>query len=318
MAEPGAPGAAVAGTAGSPSEAPVHSDLDLLLCASGTVEADRPDDPPWTLQSAPLGAIELAGDRVVVGDPFVGGLSSPPLARRLPPGPHPVSLTVAELSEDHLRVAALVMRLGTKPVVRWEAACWEDGTPAELPVDAGTLSIACAARAPELDTEAHGEALLRAFDHTALGCRHPAAPDAVVVASSGWGDGIYAAWWGLDAAGQPAALVLDTEVLVVPIWQTVAVPLPLAWRWSTAGLAPFEAAGLRLHRGLLRRGVVKGWGLARMPRLRLGPPGGPHRTVPSETVAGVSTWRLGAWEPGETLELGLIVGHRPARRLPGS
>jgi hypothetical protein len=309
MAEAGAPP--------EPSAAePIHSDLDLLLAASGTVEADRPDDPPWTLQSAPLGALTLAGDRVVVGDPFVGGLSLPPLARRLPPGPHPVSLTVARISEDHLRVAALVMRIGTEPVVRWAPACWEDGSPAALPVDAGTLCIGCAERAPALDTETHGEALLAAFDHTALGCRHPAAPDAVVVASSGWGDGIYGAWWGLDEDGRPAALVLDTEVLVVPVWETVAVPLPLPWRWSTAGLALFDRAGVRLRRGLLQRGLVIGAGLRRLPRLRLGPAGGPRRTVQFETVAGVSRWRLGAWEEGDELELGLIVGHRAARPVP--
>ena len=45
--------------------------------------------------------------------------------------------------------------------------------------------------------------------------------------SSGWGDGFYTSWWGLNAAGEVVELVTDFELLVEPISQYVELPSPL-------------------------------------------------------------------------------------------
>ncbi len=293
------------------------SDLDLVLGCTGTVEGDD-GDQRWTLSAAPLGTLVLQTGEVVVGDPFTGALSGPPLARRFAPGPHSATLCVARLSPAHLRVAGLVLQRPGRSVARWAPATDPDGTPVGLPVDAGTLAIACSARAAALDTEAHSAARLAAFaDDDLLGCRHPEAPDALVAATSGWGDGIYAAWWGLDAAGEPAALVLDTEVLQRPLWSTATLPLPLPRFWTGARLPLLAAAGIQLSRPFFSSTTVTGTALRRIPRLRVGPPGGPWRTVPPATVRGETRWALGPVAPGDHLELGLVTGHRPARRLDG-
>jgi hypothetical protein len=53
---------------------------------------------------------------------------------------------------------------------------------------------------------------------------------AIAMFQSGWGDGFYASYWGLDARGEPVCLVTDFSVLTVqPITATLRFgrPAPL-------------------------------------------------------------------------------------------
>ncbi len=290
------------------------SDLDLLFAGPVKVEGDA--DQPWTVSTAPLGQIRLETGAVGVGDPFTGGLSGPRLARQAPPGPVDVELSVVRLAPDHLRVAGARLRFSEAAVVQWVVATFVGAEDAEDPaygVDAGTGCFVCATSAPQWDTEASSEVLLAAFDEDMLGCRHPDAPDHIATFSSGFGDGIYMTWWGLDTTGAPAQLVTDFEVLARPIWQSTEVPLPLA-RGALATELLHEF-GVVLKRPFFSAATVSCERPRRVPRLRVGPSGGPWRHLRSAWHLSRCTWTLGATSAGEVLEVSISVGSRPARAL---
>jgi hypothetical protein len=138
----------------------------------------------------------------------------------------------------------------------------------------------------------------------------------VVAFSSGYGDGVYASYWGLDAGGAPAVLCLDFEVLITD----VTVDVPLGW--------PLRRGGIRDPR-LRQHGVA-----ARVPWL------GAHRLIHSYGKDHFAyarwhlpdeTWRRLSGKPsgrnrrshslsdrpdGAELTIRIAVGQRPCGRAP--
>jgi Protein of unknown function (DUF4241) len=175
-----------------------------------------------------LGELVLPTGRIVACDPFVFAADQPPFARGVAPGRYPVSVNVAHF-EDDARVAYAIVRLGDRPPVRWEmallpgqdASTLEEGYFFGYGVDAGTGCFMDAEAAKLLDgrsTEENGynEDLIDRMQATYVPTwswldfpLDPVTGANVVAFSSGWGDGSYPSYWGLDDAGTPVCLVTD-------------------------------------------------------------------------------------------------------------
>lgn len=298
----------------------VHSDFDLAFDAGAHIAAR--DGEVWGVSVEPAGTLQLRSGQVLVGDPFVGGLSGTPLRRAVAPGRYPVDLSIVQLSSDHRRVAAIRMRVSDAPVARWEPAWFagqvETSETDSLPgygVDAGTGCFACAETAPALDTEAAGERLLEAYASQPTSVAHPDAPEACVTCHSGWGDGFYVSWWGLDAQGEPVCLVTDFEVMVVARYATMELPLPLARGALVHPLS--DSLGVRLRRPWLAPSRLEvQYPASLLPRVRVLHIDGSHRVVPPKHgVLGTAKFELGTTAPDDVLELGFVDGLQALERL---
>lgn len=150
--------------------------------------------------------------KVVVGDLLTASeLAALPL--EVAPGEHPVFLSLARFKEES-RVAAMALVLDDAAPARWEAAWTFD-------VDAGVAGFADAALFEHIQGEddLHSTRLQRAlarhdqpsWSWAALGV--PGQAGNLVVASSGWGDGIYTVWIGREAGGRAVAVVAGFAIV---------------------------------------------------------------------------------------------------------
>ncbi|MGO7213831.1 DUF4241 domain-containing protein [Rhizobium ruizarguesonis] len=180
-----------------------------------------------------MGNVELTSGRVVAADPLAQP-DRPALARTVPPGEYPVTLYQA-----FGRVAAASMRFAEGKPDRWELAVLPGQDPATLkdgeifgyPVDAGlgcymdadTLDLIgereeqVHAQKPDSDVNYYDDVLASDLEANkgTYALHRPVAGKKgnVAVFWSGWGDGFYPAFWGLDRDGR--ALVLLTDFSVV-------------------------------------------------------------------------------------------------------
>lgn len=180
-----------------------------------------------------MGMLEVPTGAIVTADPLVTP-ERDPLERKLIPGRYPVVLFQA-----HGRNALAMLRVAPGNPVNWELATipgqdvstLKDDEIFGYPVDAGTGSFFDKsawplmeerqrreeAKNPEFSSyyddvlakdypgEKDGESVM----HRPL----PESPVNIAVFSSGWGDGFYASFWGLDASGKPLMLLTDFGVL---------------------------------------------------------------------------------------------------------
>lgn len=141
-----------------------------------------------------------------------------PLLLRVRPGSATVDVVTA-----YDRCAGVRITLTDALVDTWVLAGSDLGT--TFGVDAGNLAVVDAesafrmtVRQKELAWQRFipepGPAQLLERDGTTLG----------VIASSGWGDGAYPAYWGLDRAGAAAQLVVDFGVVPGAAWAEAPIP----------------------------------------------------------------------------------------------
>ncbi len=182
-------------------------DGEKLFAEGKTVAVDGKSS---SIQLREVGSLNVSSGTLVVGDlGYDPGVLSP-VGQRVPPGHYPVEVALA-----FERNAALRIRFSEHPVVRWHPADMGDGGHG-IGVDAGDVAIMdlTALMALKLrDKE-------RAFESYGRG-RSPKATmlslvetNDTTIADSGWGDGRYPVYWGIDADGKPVMLVVD--FLVVP------------------------------------------------------------------------------------------------------
>jgi hypothetical protein len=165
-----------------------------------------------TLVQEASGHIELPSGRLAIGDAFFYGIDSYAMARALPPGEHPVTVLEARSANALLPAAALI---GTAHgVVRWR----------EIPEAryAGSETAVVGLAPAELDALLladlpAAEALAEALDG-----QLPSGADTWTIVESLDGMALYAisseyglstAHWGLDAGGDPVAVLLDFGLL---------------------------------------------------------------------------------------------------------
>lgn len=235
-------------------------------------------------------------------------------AVRAPVGTFPVELAIARFVNGDRRVAcARVCFDRAAPAVRWEMALREgERTPgadeaAGYGVDTGMGSFYDLAVRAEVD-EATSEAWLAATDRNQVlsWTSHVAALGGanVVMFSSGWGDGFYTTWWGLDAADRPVELVTDFELLVGPISERIELASPLARGRVHHPLLDQRGLTVRVPLWSRTRATIAGTGTARI-ELSDGSP------VTMTRSGDKRRYRWKAPAPGVRVIVSVMVGVKP-------
>jgi len=175
-----------------------------------------------------IGELDLPTGEIIACDPLTTGSDWPALSRKVEPGHYPVSLLEAQG-----RVAAAILRFRSGTPVRWELAILPGQDTSTLegdkvfgyPVDTGlgsfmdkTAMVLMTEQQDKLEAGQNYYDDVLAVEFEANQDRlmhHPVAGNPLNIAmfSSGWGDGIYPSFWGLDSAGEPLLLMTDFEVL---------------------------------------------------------------------------------------------------------
>ncbi|MBB2672700.1 UNVERIFIED_ORG: hypothetical protein GGE44_002255 [Rhizobium esperanzae] len=180
-----------------------------------------------------MGNVELTSGCIVAADPLAQP-DRPALARTVAPGEYPVTLYQA-----FGRIAAASMRFAEGGPDRWELAVLPGQDPATLkddeifgyPVDAGvgcymdaqTLALIderqaqVQAQKPGADINYYNDVLAADLDanKSIYALHRPVAGKKgnVAVFWSGWGDGFYPVFWGLDRDGRALVLLTDFGVI---------------------------------------------------------------------------------------------------------
>ena len=191
-----------------------------------------------------IGDVNLPTGRIVAADPFFSA-EQRPFSRTVEPDKYPVFIYMAEIDRLHHRIAYAKIKFRPTEATRWILALTDDLTQEELadlgedefygfPVESG---LACfldeetnaqfiekmdelQERNPE--SNYYDEVLAEEFRKYSgknnfsreLGDWNDHHPDKdsdnnIILFASGWGDGYYPAYWGLDEEGNTIELVID-------------------------------------------------------------------------------------------------------------
>ncbi len=210
-----------------------HTDFALAFTDGATVSDAQ--GTLATMRLAPLGDLAVPTGQLVACDPLAS-IEPKPFALRVAPGRYATVASVAALSNGDERIACVMLRLREAPVARWELARLAGQEEITLgageffgyPVDAGVGCFmdaqAAAALAARYEAdESYDEAVIDALEtNRSLGWDYAnlMLDDTnglnVILFASGWGDGVYASYWGYDANDAndaPVCLVTDFGVL---------------------------------------------------------------------------------------------------------
>ncbi len=168
----------------------------------------RLDDEKSVIEVQAVGKLNVSSGRLVVGDLGYGADVLGVLGQPVPPGQYP-----AEVSKAFGRVAALRVRFSSEAVKRWLPAdhnCY-DSPQYVVGVDAGNVAImdldavlAVKARDKERAFEAYAENTQQRYSMLSLARANDA-----VISDSGFGDGGYPVYWGVDGIDRLVVLVVE-------------------------------------------------------------------------------------------------------------
>lgn len=193
------------------------------------VSVTQPGGSHIALETRVIADLVIPSYRIVACDPFDCALATP-FAYRVTPGRYPVVLALADFDGgDDQRIAAAMLRLGGTEPVRWESALVEgDGEAytSDFGVDSGLCALLSDEAAAVLTDRLREDAdyLERAIEDQ-RGPLYTGGPEwfdivldpstglNIVICTSGWGDGVYCGYWGIDGEGNLARLVIDLGVL---------------------------------------------------------------------------------------------------------
>lgn len=180
----------------------------------------------------PAGELVLSTGRIVACDPLVFP-EAEPFTATVTPGTYAVMLAVANVSETDQRIAFAKLQLAPGDPEKWQMAVVVGQDLSTLqpnqifgyPVDSGTGCFMDAATSAllleRMNTEdEYYQTIIDAMEKTYIHTwsyadvrPSPQHTDNCVAFSSGWGDGLYASYFGYSAAGQIICLVTDFDVL---------------------------------------------------------------------------------------------------------
>ena len=207
-----------------------HTDFALAFQDGATISDAQ--GALATMRVLALGDLVAPTGRIIACDPLTA-LEPTAFAQHVAPGSYPVFASVAALVNGDQRVACVMLRLREATVTRWEMARMEGQESVTLDegeffgyaVDAGVGCFMDARAAVALDAryesdESYDEALINAMEASrANGWEHAnvtldnASGVNLIMVESGWGDGVYASYWGYDAHDAPVCVVTDFSVL---------------------------------------------------------------------------------------------------------
>jgi Protein of unknown function (DUF4241) len=193
-----------------------------------------------SIRTLPIGDLIIVSGALMACDAIIGGGTDAAFTTPVPPGTYPVLLSVATHLNGAQSVACAMVRFAYGTAVRWEMATVKGQDPSELEadeifgygVDSGTGCFMDAALAPapvpedadgppyaafDDEEEERMGAILQQMRRTeprwANLVRDRATGANIVAFDSGYGDGVYASFFGYDAQDQLVCLVTDFGVL---------------------------------------------------------------------------------------------------------
>lgn len=190
------------------------------------------------IESRQVATLKISSGEIVACDPLVFPETSA-FKRRVPKGDFPVVVSLATLPDGDERVAAARIEFVTGSVSKWEPALLPAQDPAKLTegenfgygVDAGTgcfMDLQTALVFIEREKEMSSSPEFGSYYDDVLSdpleensrsswtwLNHCPADDDrnVVMFSSGWGDGVYSSYWGLDGEGEVVCLLTEFDVV---------------------------------------------------------------------------------------------------------
>ena len=211
-----------------------------------------------TFRTKSVGKLVVLSGHVCASDPLVCP-DPQPYTRMVPTGEHPVSLAIAVRKSGDERTAFARVDFDTGEVARWEMALVEGQNPDELTdteiygygVDAGTGCFMDAVTSKFL-TERMGEKedyyediiglLERTYKHTRSWANFKPREEEkgnVVAFSTGYGDGMYASYFGIASDERPICLVTDFGVVDVQEHDETEEEAPAPLSDSTRSAKPW-------------------------------------------------------------------------------
>lgn len=210
---------------------------DFIKAFRGQEHYDDPDLGEFDTYCHRLGNLRCPTGRIVVCDPLVFPKQSP-LTVKAPIGRFPVTLCIAQLGKRKSkkkrdeRIAAARVRFSENPVVKWKMALMPGQKLKDLKkgnifgyvVDSGTgcfmdFQAAIALRKQMDLVDDYFENIIDAMHQNYVHTRDWAnfaiakTGHSLTVFSTGFGDGVYASFWGMDKNRRPACLVTDFGLL---------------------------------------------------------------------------------------------------------
>ena len=189
------------------------------------------------LEKRYLGKLALPGGYVVACDPLLGLHNVQPFTRRVPPGQYPVSMFVA-VSSVATKSALVKMSFTDEQPRQWELALLPGQVVSQEHVEdayygfTANAGLGCLCDAgiqryfnrylgrffrENPDRDAYVTLFAAAFEKNgglAANVYLPSSPQMnMVLFHTGYGDGIYPAYWGLGESGNVCSLVIDFLIL---------------------------------------------------------------------------------------------------------
>ncbi|KKX54255.1 DUF4241 domain-containing protein [Brevibacillus borstelensis] len=187
-----------------------------------------------TLRPEILEQLKVISGKIVACDPLISRHT--PFERTIQPGAYPV---IAWWHEEENCIAGAELKLSESRPVRWEMATvpgqnveeLEEGYIFGYPVDTGLGCFADLKAIEKMDEleeklqSERGENFISLYDdliddlmteHDDEWCNAVTDEDAglnVIIFRSGYGDGFYATYWGIDESGKIVSLVTDFQVI---------------------------------------------------------------------------------------------------------
>lgn len=214
-----------------------HADYNIIF------DNDIVEEIP--IEILEIGSVNLPTGEIIVCDPLVN-VDMPPLAQTVAPGKYPVKIYVAKSKEWGDRYAVAKLEFSKKKAVKWVLATREGEDVSELteegdffgfPVDAGLGGFFDSKTRDEyvkfyddfVEKNPNGNIYDDLFEDEFR--KNAQEPDSVgdwinytfpntdlniTMFQSGFGDGVYPAYWGVSADGEIVSLVIDFFVLLLP------------------------------------------------------------------------------------------------------
>jgi hypothetical protein len=185
-----------------------------------------PDGKAVTFDCFSIGKLSLPSGNVVAADGFIM-FDAKPFTRSVKPGSYPLTVAVALLGNDQ-RIAFAQLRFSDRPIAKWEMALTPGQELSKLKadeiycygVDSGTGSFAdpgaqdvLSARDARKLVDDAMEEMKKVYQPTRDWVVVDTPKGSAALFSSGWGDGGYASYFGLDDQGEPVVLVTDFQVI---------------------------------------------------------------------------------------------------------
>jgi hypothetical protein len=164
-----------------------------------------------------IGELELPTGEIIACDPLITGLERPVFSRKVKPGRYPVMLLEAQRS-----IAAAILRFGPGLPVRWELAAftrdegtssWKSGFIVDDAVAAFMDKSIQTLMSDQEELDGYLADVACSFDGFHMDNPVDGNPLNIALFNTGFGDGTYYSFWGLDAVGEPLLLMTDFEVL---------------------------------------------------------------------------------------------------------